>query len=84
MHVESNTLESSAIRSSFGSELFTTARLFLTAAQHTFDTLRPLVAQLPAVPRLCAPCDLALHEELEYHVARGGRAAVGAGYMVYD
>lgn len=47
-----------------------TARLLLTAAQHEFDTLQPVAAQLQTDPWLFGPRDSALHEELEDQIER--------------
>lgn len=55
-----------------------TARTLLAEAQHAFDTMRPLVDQLPARPALFAPRDPALHEEIEANVGHMIRLLEGA------
>lgn len=47
-----------------------TARLLLTTAQHEFDTLGPVAAQLQTDPWLFGPRDSTLHENLEAQVER--------------
>ena len=63
---------------SLGAEPLATARMLLSAAQHEFDTLGPLVAQLPAAPTLFAPLTSALHEEVEAQVEQMVRLLQGA------
>lgn len=53
-----------------GVEAVATVRGLMTEAQHAFDTLRPLAAQLDTNPALFAARDSALHAELEQQVER--------------
>ena len=67
-----------AREASLGADALAATRVLLTEAQHAFDTLRPLAAQLDTNPALFAVRDSALHAELEQQVERMVRLLEGA------